>query len=170
MKKTIFLLLFLSVSLFTFSQSKPYFKESLLYLTVENGVGVDIPVKFEFFGEPTLNVIKQKEYYKSWLINYDKNTSSTLKEEWKDVDPMCIFLTEVIRKSSKQTMYQLKNMNSYGLIENSKGMIIPSMKDNTIMFNFPFKGENGYGISKTSDVMVTVTFNEGKVTYNPIIL
>lgn len=169
MKKTIFLLLFFSISLFTFSQSKPYFKESLLYLTVENGVGVDVPVRFEFFGEQTLNVIKQKDYYKNWLINYDKNTSSTLKDEWKDVDPMCIFLTEVIRKSSKQTMYQLKSMNSYGLIENSKGMIIPDMKDNTIMINFPFKGENGYGISKTSDVMVKVTFNEDKVTYSPVI-
>ena len=42
MKNTIFLLLFFSVSLFTFSQSKPYFKESLLYLTLGNGVvGLD---------------------------------------------------------------------------------------------------------------------------------
>ena len=169
MKKTTLLLFFISLTLFTFSQTKPYIKESLLYLTVENGVGVDVPVRFEFYGEKTLNVIKQKDYYKNWLINYDKNTSPTLKEEWKDVDPMCIFLTEVIRKSSKQTMYKLKSMNSYGLIENSKGTIFTDMIFGKIMLNFPFKGENGYGISKTSEVTVTITFNEGKVTYSPII-
>jgi hypothetical protein len=170
MKKTILSFLLIFLSIITFSQSKPYFKESLLYLTIENGVGVDVPVRFQFFSEQILNVIKQKDYYKNWLINYDKNTSVTLKEEWKDIDPMCIFLTEIIRNSSRQTKYQLKNMNSYNLIENSKGMILPSMNDNTIMFNFPFKGENGYGISKISDVMVTVTFSQNKVTYSPIIL
>lgn len=170
MKKIILSLLLVSITLFTFSQSKPYLKESNLYLTIENGVGVEVPVRFQYFEDRVLNIIKEKEFFKNWIINYDKNTSSTLKEEWKDVEPICIFLTEVIRKSSRQTMYQLKNMNSYNLIENSKRTILPSMKDNTIMLNFPFKGENGYGISKTSQVMVTITFNENKVTYNPIIL
>ena len=69
MKKTTLLLFFISLTLFTFSQTKPYIKESLLYLTVENGVGVDVPVRFEFYGEKTLNVIKQKDYYlNSWLF------------------------------------------------------------------------------------------------------
>ena len=170
MKKIILSLLLVSISLFTFSQSKPYLKESNLYLTFENGVGVEVPVRFQYFEDRVLNIIKEKDYFKKWLINYDKNTSSTLKEEWKDVEPICIFLTEVIRKSSRQTMLQLKNMNSYNLIENSKGTIIPSMNDNTMILNFPFKGENGYGISKTSEVMVSITFNENKDTYNPVIL
>lgn len=170
MKKTILSLLMIFSSIFCFSQSKPYLKESNLYLTIENGVGVEIPVRFQYFEDRVLNIIKEKDYFKKWLINYDKNTSSTLKEEWKDVEPICIFLTEVIRKSSRQTMLQLKNMSSYNLIENSKGTIIPSMNDNTMMLNFPFKGENGYGISKTSEVMVSITFNENKDTYNPVIL
>ena len=171
MKRTVLSFLMIVSSIFCFSQSKPYLKDSNLYLTIENGVGVEVPVRFQYFEDGVLNIIKEKDYYKNWLINYDKNTSTTLKEEWKDVDPICIFLTEVIRNSSRQTMFQLKNINSYSLIENSKGTIIPpGMKDNTIMLNFPFKGENGYGISKTSEVMVTITFKDNKITYNPIIL
>ncbi len=165
MKRTILSLLFISISFFTFSQSKPIVKEDIMYLTIENGVGIDVPVRFDLFGKHTLDMIKNLEYYKFWK---SKNITSLTMNETND-DDVIIFLSEIIKKSSRETKFQLKNISSYNLIENSKGSILVSGV-NSFMISFPFKGENGYGISKTSEVMISVDFSKENVTYKPLIL
>ena len=167
MKKTILSFLIIFSSIFCFSQSKPYLKDSILYLTIENRLGVEVPVRFQFFEDSVLDIIKKEDYFKKWLSNYDKYTSPTLKEEWKDVEPICIFLSHLIRNSS-HLIFRLKK-KSYSLIENSKGMITLSLKDDTILFNFSLIEEDTYGITKNSDILVKVDYGVGtKSSYRVI--
>ena len=151
----------LLVSFVSYGQIKqPKYDGDYLYITLENGVGVDRSLKFSL-DKKEYEKIKSSDLYNQWKkTTWSNPEDKGYVTEHKGWDEVIMYVESQITMSKFYVGFEIKNKNSLDFIDGSKGMVYLT-DDKKISISYPLKASNGYGNSIIGKTIFLVELKDG---------